>query len=101
MAKALHSPTMDSAVGHEFNDNFDGLDGELGEHSDSDLDDIDIQTTNPSSPPHSPVKNSSPHRENKPAETEKQEERLQNGSAGPQADRYGFIGGKEFTDPDQ
>ena len=77
---------------------------------DSDVDDIVTNGTDVpnlshkmSIPTNSPVnsQNHSPHKGKTSHELDVSDGPIQNGSAGAQVDRFGFLGGSQFTDPDQ
>ena len=98
MAKALASPSYEKdfqEVNHfesDYNSDNDSEadedETEVSHHSRSPK----SQSSQGHSPGHSPIKDV--HSRNTP-------ESQQNGTVTMQVDRYGFVGGKEFTDPDE
>ena len=98
MAKALASPSYEKdfqEVNHfesDYNSDNDSEadedETEVSHHSRSPK----SQSSRGHSPGHSPIKDV--HSRNTP-------ESQQNGTVTMQVDRYGFVGGKEFTDPDE
>lgn len=65
-----------------------------GEHANN------IHTPNKHSSNNHSEQPTSNHERSQTNRTESVKDTIQNGTTVPQADRYGFIGGKEFTDPE-
>ena len=92
MAKALSSPTYEKEVNH-FDQDYD---------SNEDSDDEEEEMLEDSSRSRSPKSRSPVGRSpNKDIHSRETPDSQKNGSVTMQFDRYGFVGGKEFTDPDE
>lgn len=94
MAKALASPSYEKDV-QEVNH----FESDYKSDSDSEADEDDIEVSPQSRSPWS--QSSRGHSPSKDVHSRNTPESQQNGSVMMQVDRYGFVGGKEFTDPDE
>ena len=90
MAKALSSPTYEKEVNH-FDQDYDS-----NEDSDDEEEEM-LEDSSRSPKSRSPTRRSP----NKDIHSRETPDSQKNGSVTMQFDRYGFVGGKEFTDPDE
>lgn len=103
MAKAISPSSSSVGVANSYDIDV-GLDGSTRPNDDRDVDDSESYPSvksKSSNKSHSPnhVQKKSPKREDYTEETTGGQ--MLNGFATVQVDRYGFVGGKEFTDPEQ
>ena len=94
MAKALASPSYQKDV-QEVNH----FESDYNSDNDSEADEDEIEVSPQSRSPRS--QSSRGHSPSKDVHSRNTPESQQNGTVMMQVDRYGFVGGKEFTDPDE